>query len=324
MDYGIHISKDDHLKKDQELRSLLIDIYSDSELSQHLQDYYNRFYTLYILTRQKDDDTTKPLIDLYRHSYSSIFQTLSALRTQDQDLLEEVPDKIKTVLEYAFREFKNSQQDEAKSRLRNALYKLHDHVSLDVLRLNQIEYLTGDFDEKTNQTKNQIKALSNDFDNRSDELNTKISAVSKNILKGETEIQNLQTRIADLTGKVEKADERTESSEHKLENVQKEYVAILSIFATVIMAISGGLAISKEMLAGVSSLNIWNLLAVFSFVGWMLLNLLFLLLHYISQILDRDKKLKYDYLVFVNLVMLVIVTAMLLYRSWDAILVPMN
>lgn len=328
MDYGIHISKDDHLKKDQELRSLLIDIYSDSAFTGNLQEYYNRFYNLYILTcnnpGNKDTDADGQVIDLYRHSYSSIFQTLSALRTQDQDSLEEFPDKIKTLLEYAFRESKNSQQDEAKSRLRNALYKLYDHVLLDVLRLNQIEYLTGDFDEKTNQTKNQIKALSNDFDNRSDELNTKISAVSKNILEGETEIQNLQARIADLTSRIAEADKRTESSEHKLENVQKEYVAILSIFATVIMAISGGLAISKETLAGVSSLNIWNLLAVFSFVGWMLLNLLFLLLHYISQILDRDKKLKYDYLVFVNLVMLVIVTAMLLYRSWDAILVPMN
>lgn len=168
-----------------------------------------------------------------------------------------------------------------------SLRKLLDHVNLDISR---IEYY---------------------------------SSLDDNV-SGEAEIQNLQARIADLTNRVAEANKRTELSEHKLENVQKEYVAILSIFATVIMAISGGLAISKETLAGVSSLNIWNLLAVFSFVGWMLLNLLFLLLHYISQILDRDKKLKYDYLVFVNLVMLLIVTAMLLYRSWDAILVPMN
>lgn len=222
MDYGIHISKDDHLKKDQELRSLLIDIYSDSAFTGNLQEYYNRFYNLYILTcnnpGNKDTDADGQVIDLYRHSYSSIFQTLSALRTQDQDLLEEFPDKIKTLLEYAFRESKNSQQDEAKSRLRNALYKLYDHVLLDVLRLNQIEYLTGDFDEKTNQTKNQINALSKDFDNRSDKLNDKlnaqIKAVSKNISK-----------------------------------VKIDVVAILGIFAAIIIGFVAPMVFSSQLLA---------------------------------------------------------------------------
>lgn len=222
MDYGIHISKDDHLKKDQELRSLLIDIYSDSAFTGNLQEYYNRFYNLYILTcnnpGNKDTDADGQVIDLYRHSYSSIFQTLSALRTQDQDSLEEFPDKIKTLLEYAFRESKNSQQDEAKSRLRNALYKLYDHVLLDVLRLNQIEYLTGDFDEKTNQTKNQINALSKDFDNRSDKLNDKlnaqIKAVSKNISK-----------------------------------VKIDVVAILGIFAAIIIGFVAPMVFSSQLLA---------------------------------------------------------------------------
>lgn len=161
-----------------------------------------------------------------------------------------------------------------------SLRKLLDHVNLDISRIDYYSSLDDD-------------------------------------VSGETEIQTLHNRIAELTNKVVEADKRTELSERKLENIQKEYVAILSIFAAVIMAVSGGFSVSKEVLYGVSSLNIWNLLAVFSFIGWMILNLLFLLLYYISQILDKDTKLKYDYLAFTNLVMLLIVAATLLIRSWE-------
>lgn len=225
MDYGIHISKDDHLKKDQELRSLLTDIYSDSAFTGNLQEYYNRFYNLYILTcnnpENKDTDADGQVIDIYRHSYSSIFQTLSALRTQDQDLLEEFPDKIKTLLEYACKEFKNSQQDEAKSQLRNALYKLYDHVSLDVLRLNQIEYLNCNFDEKTDQIKRQLKNMGDTFDSKADNL--------------KTQAESLDTQIERVTENVTK--------------IKIDVVAILGIFAAIIIGFVAPMVFSSQLLA---------------------------------------------------------------------------
>ena len=243
MDYGVHISKNNHLKKDQELRSLLIDIYNDSDFSKNLQKYYDRFYDLYILTcdnaGNKDADTDNHVIDLYRHSYSSIFQTLSDLKKRDSDSLEEFPDKIKTLLEHAFKESKNSQQDEAKSRLRNALYKLYDHVLLDVLRLNQIEYLTSGFDEKTDQIKKQLKNMGDNFDSKSYKLNTQAD-------KLDTQIETVSKNVA---------------------KIKIDVVAILGIFAAIIIGFVAPMVFSSQLLANLKDTPIGKIMVASAVCG---------------------------------------------------------
>lgn len=151
-----------------------------------------------------------------------------------------------------------------------SLRKLYDHVSLDMARISYISALVDDS-------------------------------------KGDKEIEDVRTRIKQLESKIEQANNTIKTGSDKLENMQKEYIAILSIFATVILAVSGGIQFSAEAFNHIgSSKNIWDLLFVFAFVSWSFLNLLFLLLYYIGSLLNKELD-KNNYLIYTNVVMFMIV-----------------
>lgn len=150
-----------------------------------------------------------------------------------------------------------------------SLRKLYDHVSLDMARIRYISALVDDS-------------------------------------KGDKEIQGVHARINQLESSIDQANKTIKSGASKLENVQKEYIAILSIFASIILAASGGITFSAEAISNISDENIWNLLFVFAFITWLFLNLLFLLMYYIGSLLDKDLDNKY-YLTYTNIVMFLIV-----------------
>lgn len=150
-----------------------------------------------------------------------------------------------------------------------SLRKLYDHVSLDMARIRYISALVDDS-------------------------------------KGDKEIQGVHARINQLESTIDQANKTIKSGASKLENMQKEYIAILSIFASIILAASGGISFSATAISNISDANIWNLLAVLGVTVWLFLNLLFLLMYYIGSLLDKDLDKKY-YLTNINILMFAIV-----------------
>lgn len=157
MDY-IHITKKDHLDRNKNLQDLLKKLSECENLSDKLENYYFSFSDVYIIS--KDEKT-----DVYRHSYNDIFGTLLEIQKEQKDpqSLEQLPEKIRACVSFSHKKYSelksnsaNKNDIEKANRVRNCLYKLWDHVSLDVMRISQINILA---DQSTNTLLNMEAKL---------------------------------------------------------------------------------------------------------------------------------------------------------------------
>ena len=107
MDYNIHISLRDHIQRSLDLQKLLMDIESTSDLESRLDEFYQSFRKIYIIEQDGK-------MDVYRHSYSSVFKTLINLAYDKNGRhdLDDFSEKIRSCLAYAHSKHKES-DDEA-------------------------------------------------------------------------------------------------------------------------------------------------------------------------------------------------------------------
>jgi hypothetical protein len=171
MDY-IHITKKDHLERNKKLQNLLRSLNECDDLSANLERYYNSFFEVYIITKGESTD-------VYRHSYNDIFCTLLEIQKEQKDpqTLEQLPEKIRACVSYSHKKYSEQKNNSANekdarkaNRVRNCLYKLWDHVSLDVMRINQINILA---DQSTNTLRNieyKLKETQSVIDKNQDEV----------------------------------------------------------------------------------------------------------------------------------------------------------
>lgn len=133
----------------------------------------------------------------------------------------------------------------------NCIRKLYDHINLCIA---QITY--------------------------SDAENKKIS--------GEDEIQKIKKQLTDIGAEAHTASISIHKTQDKLKNIQKEYVAILAIFATIVMAFTGSLAFTTSVLENIDSVSIYRVLTVSLIIGLVVSNILFTLFHCINNIIHSN------------------------------------
>ena len=79
---------------------------------------------------------------------------------------------------------------------------------------------------------------------------------------------------------------------HKeIKGIEKEYISILGIFASIILAFVGGITFSSSVLQNIGTVSIYRLLLVTTILGFVLVNVIWLLLKFISMINDKDIKI---------------------------------
>ena len=76
---------------------------------------------------------------------------------------------------------------------------------------------------------------------------------------------------------------------NKIENIQKNYVGILSIFAAVIVAFTTGTAFSSSVLNNIDNVTIYRLVFICLLLGSVLLNILYVLFSFILIIVKGNK-----------------------------------
>lgn len=96
--------------------------------------------------------------------------------------------------------------------------------------------------------------------------------------------------------------------EEKLENSQKEYIAILGIFAAVVLAFTGGIAFSTSVLNNIAKVSVYRTIAVSLVIGLVLLNIVFGLFYYINSLVNKEKKIKPLIVSDVMILMLLVAT----------------
>lgn len=144
-----------------------------------------------------------------------------------------------------------SRTDKDFQELKKNIIKLCDHLALEIYR-----YLS----DSTRQT---------------------IEKLSDRMLVGER-------KITLATQQAKEATKSAEETTKKLKNMQGETVAILSIFAAIVLAVSGGLSYLSGAISAVATSPVPKLILTVLACGFVLFNTVFILLYVVSRMLDKS------------------------------------
>lgn len=188
--------------------------------------------------------------DRFRHFYSDILSVLMQIeQTPSLGNIEFLGQNL-DVIRAGYQSI-NLDSNNQKIDISDALKKLYDHVNLEISRM-----------------------LLNDADER--------------IVSGEKAINNIQSRIASLNISLNDITDIQKKSEKKILNQQKEYITILGIFASIVIAFMSGTSFSSSVLSNILHTNIFKLSFVISLLGLVLVNTIYMLTRFIFIVNDKD------------------------------------
>lgn len=101
--------------------------------------------------------------------------------------------------------------------------------------------------------------------------------------------------------------------EKTIQGVEKEYVSILGIFASVILAFVGGMTFSTSVLNNIAKASIFRLLIVTDLLAFVLFNTIIILLKFIFVINDSRQNFPFN-AKFMNIILLIF--ALFILISW--------
>lgn len=200
----------------------------------------------------------------FRHFYSDIFSVLSQIRQNanlgDINILSQNLDMIRN----GYRPQNKADDGIRTIDISDSIRKLYDHVSLDVARITY-----SDAADRQISGKSSLENLQGQINSLYDE--------TRKAQEIKTEYENIRKKIS--------------SVEDKLDSSQKEYITILGIFASIVLAFTGGIAFSTSVLNNIARSSIYRIIIVSLIIGAVFLNMLFGLLYYLNTLVNKAKKL---------------------------------
>lgn len=222
----------------------------------------------------------------FRHEYSQISGKILELRSnrdsgvQSYDL-QTVTMNINSVYEYA--------EKKGKIYLKN-LYKLKDHIHLETSRITYIDQIKDDL----RFAQNKIESL-HDIQKESDEILNDIKDLNADARKLFDEIteekKEIEEKASDANKKLADTGKLFDDVKDKIENNQKDYIAILGILAAVLVTFTSGSIFSSSVLANIDKSSIYRVSFICVVLGMVLINtvsILMLFVKWITQIRKED------------------------------------
>ena len=191
----------------------------------------------------------------YRHFYSDIFFVLSLVKQGDKEGSIEILGQNLLEIRKGY-QAKNKDSKGKLIDISDSLKKLHDHVSLDIAR-----FLYSDAsDRRLEQTEN-------------------ISNLRK-------DVNSMQEKVDDIA-KVAKV---ASAARKKIQDLQKEYVAILGIFASIVLSFTAGIAFTSSVFENIHKASIYRTMMISLIVGIVFANSIWGLFYFINKIVHNPEK----------------------------------
>lgn len=194
--------------------------------------------------------------DNFRHKYSSIFYSLTMIggeidKNTNLDILAQ---NIKIVNDKYDERVKNGECEHDVGR---EIFKLYDHINLEIARLNYTEKVKKEMQSMVETEKARNELLRIELDKVQRDFNTTVESQSKAI-------------------------------NEKQEKMQTEYVAILGIFSTVVLAFVGDMAFSTSVLNNIHNVSIYRLVTIACIIGIVFIDLVWVLLNFIRRMVKKN------------------------------------
>lgn len=243
------------------------------------------------LTKTQAKKETSP--DYLKESKIKVIEFCDALLNMNDDSCEEVLDKIRNYLKIS--------QNKGRiiySEISNFIFNLEEEtVGTFLINIDKLlSYTLGKTGEDyVDLGKIIIKIY--DHCNLANNQRAKIEEISQDIS---------QVAGASLSKEVEKTKKQIEDDLKKeLKHHEREYITILGIFASIVLAFVGGLIFSTSVLENINAISIYRLLLVIGLLAFVLINVIYLLVKFITAINDKPIKFRvwvYDIIVLVYLI----------------------
>ena len=124
-------------------------------------------------------------------------------------------------------------------------------------------------------------------------------AEDRRIVSYET-IQEVRSDVDEVKTGIDKAYQ-------KIKSQQKEYISILGIFASFILAFMGGMVFSTSVFNNIAQVSIYRILIASLIIGLVFTNIIYSLFYYINKIVDNSGKLRP--IIITNAVIVLLITA---------------
>ncbi len=207
----------------------------------------------------------------FHHFYSDIFSVLSTVKQGDAEGSVDVLGQNLAEIRKGYQANKNKDEFGNSIDISDSIRKLYDHVSLDIARMGYSDAADWEVSQESN-------------------------------------IAEIQIQVNDLKENVSRQRDEIKKSIDRLKNAQKEYIAILGIFAAVVSTFTGGIAFSTSVLQNIHTASIYRLVLVASIIGLVLVNVLFGLFYYIDRIVQQ-KNGRVRPLIISNVIMIALIAA---------------
>ena len=269
--------KSDEQQKRNDLEKLLYELAANQDVLKEKHDkkkYYQKFEEIY---HEVDDEN-------FRHFYSDIFSLLTVIDGDPSigniDILAQNMDVIKNGYKGGVNRDSNGNCIDVSKEI----VKLYDHINLDVSRLNYTKRITENTESELAQVRKLISNLQNNVD----------EAKSVN--------EMLTTKF----------DENSSALSDKIQNSQKEmqneYITILGIFASIVLAFTGGMSFTSSVLQNLHKSSIYRIVFVVLIVGWILYNLMWGLMDFVQNISGKhNRKLRIITYIIINILFLLMI-----------------
>lgn len=220
--------------------------------------------------------------DRYRHFYSDIFTVLTQIQQASNQGDINILGQNLSLIRAGYNPQNRDEQGNIID-ISDRIRKLYDHVSLDIARISYSD--AGD--RKT---------------------------------AGETAIVDMQSQLNQIKTEIDKAKMAQNNVEAELGKQQREYIAILGIFAAIVLAFTGSIVFSTSVLKGINTVSVYRIIMISLIIGLVLINVLFGLFYYVDRLvngLQKNRK-KLKPLLFSNVILCVLlsITIIAWYYGW--------
>ena len=220
--------------------------------------------------------------DRYRHFYSDIFTVLTQIQQASNQGDINILGQNLSLIRAGYNPQNRDEQGNIID-ISDSIRKLYDHVSLDIARISYSD--AGD--RKT---------------------------------AGETAIVDMQSQLNQIKTEIDKAKIAQNKVEAELGKQQREYIAILGIFAAIVLAFTGGIAFSTSVLKSINTVSVYRITMVSLMIGLVLINVLFGLFYYVDRLVNgmQKNRKKLKPLLFSNVILCVLlsITIIAWYYGW--------
>lgn len=259
-------------EKREALNDVLIDLSKSQAILKEASDrasFFMRLEDIYYNYNGKEN---------FRHYYSDIFSTLTLIDGDSSiGSLDVLAQNIQTIKNGYIP--KNSDADGNIIDISKEIIKLYDHTNLDIARINYTKTMTNE--TMSELAKNRLLVVN---------LEQKVRE-SEDALK---EISNKTINdLKRLSGQVQE----------RQENMQKEYITILGIFAAIVLAFTGGIVFSSSVLENIDKSSIYRISLMAFIIGLVFFNLIWILIDFIRDINGKIIRKKWIW-VFFNLILI--------------------